>query len=222
MEPKGTVKLEDLTPAALVLKWLTGFFEQQHNFDTLHMLLHKPLGRAQGIPSLRVLEHLVTSFSKQKGFDFKLPHADIPMHLYDAYQAELLRHGKVLFDVFAREDKQDSSKHVLESPDGDGRTIHTTAKQMNFVRWAIVNDVVDYAIQNLQKIRDHLPSHARGREAALEQQGPKKKRQRTAYSRPPQMYTGDFKLSFNLPKPTAGSSKASASGQVPGPDASLL
>lgn len=192
--------LQDLTSADLVLRWLTSFFQQQHHFDTLHMLLHKSVGRPNGIPSLRVLEHLVTSFSKQKGFDFKLPHRDIPMHLYDAYQAELLRHGKVLFDVFAREDQQASSKHVLQSPNGDGRLISTTAKQMNFVRWAIVNNVVEYAVQNLQKIRDHLPSHSRLRRVAdNDEAAAPKKRQRTSFTMPPQIHTGDFKLSFNLP-----------------------
>lgn len=196
--PAVSEEMQSLTPAALVLKWLRSFFEQQRNFDTLHMLLNRPTGRSHAVPSLRILEHLVTSFSKQSHFKFRLPHGDIPMHLYDAYQAELLRHGKVMFDVFAREDKNDCSKHELQSPDRDGRTISTTAKQMNFVRWAIVNNVVEYAVANLEEIKRHLPSNSR---RAQKQDDPPKKRQRTAFFRPPQMHTGEFRLSFNLTKP---------------------
>lgn len=191
--------MDGLTPASLVTNWLHGFFETQQNFDTLYVLLNKQKTKQKNVPSLRVLEHLVTSFSRTDGFAFKLPHADIPMHLYDAYQAELRRHGKVLFDIFAREDKQDNLKHVLESPDGDGRTLTTTAKQMNFVRWAIVNNVVDYAITNLQAIKANLPSSTRAANAAASTPKPRVKRQRTAFACPPKVHTGDFKLSFKLP-----------------------
>ena len=62
------------TPAELVLSKLEKFYEIQNNFDVLDLLLDKQRGRAQEMPSLRVLEHLVTTFSRQKGFEFKLPH----------------------------------------------------------------------------------------------------------------------------------------------------
>ena len=180
-----------------MLAKLEEFYTVQANYDILDLLLDKQRGRAQDMPSLRVLEHLVTNFSRQKGFEFRLPHQDVPMHLYDAYQAELQRHGKVLFDVFAREDKYSSSKHLLASPNKDGRSLKTTAKQMNFVRWAILNNVIDYARQHLGKIRDHLPKHFR--EAKAQQATDGKKRQRTTYSRPSQLHRGEFKLSFCLP-----------------------
>lgn len=185
------------TPAALVLSKLEEFYTVQANYDILDLLLDKQRGRAQDMPSLRVLEHLVTNFSRQKGFKFQLPHQDVPMHLYDAYQAELQRHGKVLFDVFAREDRYSTSKHVLASPNKDGRSLKTTAKQMNFVRWAILNNVIDYAQQHLSQIREHLPKHFR--EAKAQQDIGSKKRQRTTYSRPSMLHRGDFRLSFTLP-----------------------
>ncbi|KAK9826955.1 hypothetical protein WJX74_001592 [Apatococcus lobatus] len=183
-------------PSKLLLRSLQKFYEEQANFDTLHLLLDKRRGKAADMPSLRILEHLVTSFSLQKGFDFRLPHTDVPMHLHDAYQAELLRHGKVLFDVFAREDKHNTAKHLIESPDGDGRTLETTAKQMNFIRWAIINRVIDYARDNLPAIRDHLPRQCRTR---AEDGGPQKKRQRNSYTCPSRLHNGCFKLSFTLP-----------------------
>lgn len=183
--------------AAVVLAKLEQFFKIQGNFDTLDLLLDKHRGRAAHMPSLRVLEHLVTNFSRQKGFDFKLPHADVPMHLYDAYQAELQRHGKVLFDVFAREDKHSTSKHTIASPSGDGRSLKTTPKQMNFVRWAIHNNVIEYARDNLLRIRDHLPKHVKETRAntALN-----KKRKRNTFQAPSKLHKGSFKLSFALPE----------------------
>ncbi len=194
------------SPSSLVLKKLTAFFEVQVNFDTLELLLDKQRGRAAQMPSLRVLEHLVTSFSRQKGFDFRLPHRDVPMHLYDAYQAELQRHGKVLFDVFAREDRHCKDKHVLHSPDGDGRTIKTTPKQMNFVRWAIVNEVIDYARRHLAKIKEHLPQQTRQRRAGdpapaatAATDGPAPKKPRTSFQCPSRLHGGDFHLSFRIP-----------------------
>lgn len=185
-------------PSKLLLRSLERFYEEQAHFDTLHLLLDKHSGRAANMPSLRILEHLVTSFSLQEGFDFKLPHADVPMHLHDAYQAELLRHGKVLFDVFAREDKHNTAKHVIESPDGDGRTLKTTAKQMNFVRWAIINRVIEYAKNNLASIREHLPRQSRSR-TVPEGPEPDRKRQRGSYTCPSRLHSGSFKLSFTLP-----------------------
>ena len=120
------------------------------------------------------------------------------MHLYDAYQAELQRHGKVLFDVFAREDKFSSSKHILYSPDQDGRSLKTTAKQMNFVRWAILNNVIQYAQQHLMQIRNHLPQHIKEFKAKQAEDQNPKKRQRSTYSRPSKLHKGDFTLSFSL------------------------
>ena len=193
--------MEPDTPSALVLRKLAEFFGVQGNFDTLELLLDKQKGRAAQMPSLRVLEHLVTSFSRQKDFDFRLPHRDVPMHLYDAYQAELLRHGKVLFDVFAREDRHCKTKHVLLSPDGDGRSLKTTPKQMNFVRWAILNQVIDYAKGHLADIRRHLPQQSRQRPAPepLEAVAPLPKKPRPSFQCPSRIHGGDFRLSFSLP-----------------------
>lgn len=190
--------MDALSTSSLVLKKLQSFYEIQANFDTLEMLLDKQKGRTRQMPSLRVLEHLVTKFSREKDFDFKLPHQDVPMHLYDAYQAELLRHGKVLFDVFAREDKHCSSKHVLQSPDGDGRSVKTTPKQMNFVRWAIINNIIQYAQQHLGSIKDHLPQHTRQRPVP-ESDDSRATKRRNTFTCPSRLHTGTFKLSFSLP-----------------------
>ncbi|KAK9816087.1 hypothetical protein WJX74_001165 [Apatococcus lobatus] len=201
-DPFRTAAASDMeadTPSALVLRKLAAFFEVQANFDTLELLLDKQKGRAAQMPSLRVLEHLVTGFSRRQGFDFRLPHRDVPMHLYDAYQAELLRHGKVLFDVFAREDRHCRAKHVLQSPDGDGRSLKTTPKQMNFVRWAILNEVIDYAKRHLAEIRDHLPQQSRHRTAPAPVESDNPKKPRTSFQCPSKIHGGDFRLSFQLP-----------------------
>ena len=59
-----------------------------------------------------------------------------------AYKSSLDGYSKKLFDPFCRADK------ITYTIPGTTNEIHTTVAQLNFIRWCIKNNIIDY-------IKDH-------------------------------------------------------------------
>lgn len=198
--------------AQLLLDSVRGFFQIQENFDVLYGLRNR--GRAdRDLPSLRVIDHLVTRFAREHGVCYDVPGSDIPMHLYLAHRAELDRYGKAHIDPFARTDKHARGQELFRSPDGDGREVMATAKQLNFIRWAIRNRVIEYASAYLHQIRANLPVATKKRRASSPPASPAPRSNPARSPKPPivvcndaRVYTGDFRVTFDFgtrPTPTA-------------------
>ena len=190
--------------AQLLLESVRDFFKtDQANFDVLWGLRNR--GRADNDqPSLRVIDHLVTRFARERGVCYDVPGSDIPVHLYLAHRAELDRYGKAHIDPFARTDKHQAGKEVFVSPNGDGRQVIATAKQLNFIRWAIRNRVIDYATAYLSDIRANLPAAAKKKRArstaidSMNKHAEKKPKPAPPVCNDARVHVGDFRVVFDF------------------------
>lgn len=109
----------------LLLASLAKFFEVPEHREQLHDII----GRGKG-PSLRRLEWFVTNYSKNNHVTFTAPSGKV-FTVHVAYKSSLDGYSKKLFDPFCR----------TERIEFQGLT--TTCAQLNFLRWAISNGIVN-------------------------------------------------------------------------------
>jgi hypothetical protein len=109
----------------LLLTSLIKFFEIPENREQLQNII----GHGNG-PSLRKLEWFVTNYSKTNHVTYTTPSGKI-FTVHVAYKSSLDGYSKKLFDPFCR----------TERIQFNGLT--TTCAQLNFLRWAISNGIVD-------------------------------------------------------------------------------
>jgi hypothetical protein len=90
--------------------------------------------------SLRILDWLVTNYSKKHNVVYLIPGEDgVPktFNMFLEYKSQLKAYSKRFFDPFCRRER-------LDFQDGDGQPFQTTVGQLNFFRWALQHGVVEY------------------------------------------------------------------------------
>ncbi len=127
--------------------------------------------------SLRIIDWFVTNYSKKNNICYivftkhktvKKLHAcseenedkkvapkqkKIQFNVYVRYKAQLKSYSKKSFDPFCRKDR------ITDwGPDGN---ITTTIGQLNFFKWAIQNNVIQYIEENLSEIEKDMNSNIR-------------------------------------------------------------
>lgn len=171
----------------LLLTRLREFYDQPHNAEVLLDVLQQ----RGGYPSLRILDWLITNFSRTRN----VLHSAVDskgslrqMSISINYRLQLRAYSKRRFDPFCRRDRivfavYDPRKDpeapacsikaglppkasageltwpaegqlVREGPLDESRVhqLVTTVGQINFMRWAISNDVLGYAIAHEHEI----------------------------------------------------------------------
>ena len=101
------------------------------------------LDKSSGI-SLRNLEWFITNYSKKNNTSYQTNDCKF-FTVHCAYKSSLDGYSKKLFDPFCR-----SQKFAYTIP-GTSHEIHTTLAQLNFIKWCIKNNVIEY-IGNNKKI----------------------------------------------------------------------
>ena len=97
------------------------------------------LDKSSGI-SLRNLEWFITNYAKKNHTTYQTE--DGKFSLYIVHISPVLDgYSKQLFDPFCR-----SQKFVYTVP-GTSHEIHTTLAQLNFIKWCIKNNIIDYIQQ---------------------------------------------------------------------------
>ena len=100
------------------------------------------LEKHRGI-SLRKLEWFITDYSKKKNLSYTTTDGR-SFAVHCAYKSSLDGYSKKLFDPFCRTDK---FEYTL--PNSTTKTtVTTTVAQLNFIRWCIKNNVIDYIVKN--------------------------------------------------------------------------
>lgn len=134
---------------SLIMKKVTEFFDVRENFEKFRpILVHdSPL-------SLRVLDWSTTNWSKKNpvylttfrhGYEEKI-------NMFLDYKAHLKAFSKKSFDPFCRRERM----MYKFSCDTEERTYITTAAQMNFFKWAIESNILDYCIINSNLIEQDM------------------------------------------------------------------
>ena len=122
-----------------LLKSLTKFYSDPTNVDNLRSLLNK-----DGGISLRNIEWFVTNHSKKKKTTYKTSDGkEFVVHM--AYKSSLDGYSKKLFDPFCRTERINFNDMT------------TTVAQLNFIKWCIENDIIEYIKSNKTEIFKKIP-----------------------------------------------------------------
>lgn len=115
----------------LLLNSLSKFYSEKSNADQLlDVIQHR-----KGV-SLRNIEWFITNYAKSNHTRYKTREGkDFPVHIQ--YKASLDGYSKRAFDPFCRTERIDFDLPGYEP-------ISTTISQLNFLRWCIVNDIIQY------------------------------------------------------------------------------
>ncbi len=126
-----------LPKAQLLLKSMNDFYSVPENARIFTDIVS---GTKGGV-SLRSIERFITTYSKNTNFCFKTTGgSSFPVHL--KYKSTLDGYSKKLFDPFARYER------IEYTIPATGAKIMTTVAQLNFLRWAIKNGIVNYIQAN--------------------------------------------------------------------------
>ena len=120
----------------ILLTAIDTFYSAPENRSMLLELLDK-----SGGISLRNLEWFITNYSRRNNLSYKTNDGKIFI-VHCAYKSTLDGYSKKLFDPFCR-----TSKITYTVP-GTYEKILTTVAQLNFIRWCIKNNVVEYIRKN--------------------------------------------------------------------------
>lgn len=132
----------------LLMQSLINFFINRANLDRII-----PIITGKSKISLRILDWFVTNFSKKNNINYEL--TDIKngnkknFIVYLDYKAQLKAYSKKNFDPFCRRER-------ISFIDHDNNELITTVGQLNFFRWSIENDIINYVDENYDIIEKDM------------------------------------------------------------------
>lgn len=129
-----------------LMESLSLYFNKRENLEKMKEIIS---GKSK--ISLRLLDWLCTNHSKKFGTSFVTYFNGRPKNffIFLEYKKKLKGYSKDLFDPFCRGERIDFLDH-------DDAIIETTVGQLNFFRWALENDIIKYAEENLDEIDEDM------------------------------------------------------------------
>ena len=134
----------------LLMSSLTKFFTKESNID--HML---PIVNGNSKISLRIIDWFVTNFAKKNNTSYVVSerqNKQFIVHLN--YKSQLKAYSKKQFDPFCRRNR-------IEFYFNEEESITTTVGQLNFFRWAIQNNIINYILDNYKEIETDMNTNTR-------------------------------------------------------------
>ena len=100
--------------------------------------------------SLRIIDWFVTNYAKKNNIMFNEENNKSSMFIYLDYKSQLKAYSKKQFDPFCRRDRIS----FIYGDNGEG--IETTVGQLNFFRWALRNNIIEFIEDNLVDIEKDM------------------------------------------------------------------
>lgn len=138
-------KLE--TKNDILLKKLTDFFWNNKKIHTMISIIN-----GNSNISLRILDWFVTNYSKNNNVIYNIVNKNNEIELFKVYlqyKLQLKSFNKKLFDPFCRRSR-------IKFRYNNDSILITTLGQLNFFKWSIENNVIDYVKNNLEKIENDM------------------------------------------------------------------
>lgn len=105
---------------------------------------------SKGAPiSLRVIDWFVTNYSREHDVSYLNTRTGRRFNVHESYKTQLKAYSKRQFDPFCRRNR-------INFYYRRDAKIQTTVGQMNFFRWALENQVLDYIAANLPAIEKEM------------------------------------------------------------------
>jgi len=127
----------------LLLDNLIKFYNINDNLQKMLTIIN-----GQSNISLRIVDWFATNYAKQKFTTYNLKDGS-RFKVYNDYKLKLRSYSKKRFDPFCRWER-------ITIPYNDNTSIQTTIGQLNFFKWAIENEVIDYIQNNYKTIENDM------------------------------------------------------------------
>jgi len=128
----------------LLLNNLLDFYKEGNNMDKMLNIIN---GKSQ--ISLRIIDWFATNFAKKNYTVYQLQGTEKRFKVYNDYKLKLKAYSKRRFDPFCRWER-------INVPYKEDSFIQTTIGQLNFFKWALENNVIDYIEQNFKHIEQDM------------------------------------------------------------------
>ena len=130
----------------LLMSSLSEFFLNKQNLNKI-----TPIINGKSVISLRILDWFVTNYAKKYNIAYTLEVDGIikKFIVHSNYKSQLKAYSKKLFDPFCRRERITFQDHYDNS-------FTTTAGQLNFFRWVIENNIIEYILENINIIEDDM------------------------------------------------------------------
>jgi len=148
---------------------LLGFYKDTSNLNTL-----LPIILQQTRLSLRSLDWFVTNYCKKYNINYIINKsgADITYFPFKAYKSQLKAYSKKFCDPFCRRERvifDYRNNTIIDFKPtikmGHKEYIITTIGQLNFFKFAISDNIIDYAISNIVDIESDMNNTLKNRES---------------------------------------------------------
>ena len=146
------------TQNELLLTNLLDFYKKDDNMERLMKIIN-----GESSISLRIIDWFVTNFAKKNFTVYSIPaknrcstviNGEENMErfkVFNHYKLELKAYSKVRFDPFSRRER-------IMVPYTNDTCLQTTIGQLNFFKWAIENQVLEYIEKNYDEIEADMNS----------------------------------------------------------------
>jgi len=130
----------------ILLSNLMKFYKLNNNMDNLLNIITN-----ESKISLRIIDWFVTNYAKKYYVVYSIKNEKQPRRfkVYDDYRLKLRSYSKKRFDPFCRWDR-------ISIPYKNDTCVETTIGQLNFFKWIIENEVIDYILDNYSDIEKDM------------------------------------------------------------------
>ena len=130
----------------LLMENLSEFYKNTDNLSKFLSVVH-----GESTISLRIIDWFVTNYAKKNYTIFEIaksPTDVVRFKVYNDYKLKLKAYSKRRFDPFCRWERIEIPCTTTDP----SRRIETTIGQLNFFKWAIENNILDYIEENYKYI----------------------------------------------------------------------
>ena len=147
------------TQNELLMKNLLDFYKNSENLKKMMYIIN-----GETKISLRIVDWFVTNYAKKYYTIYELPSINKKdekkrFKVYNDYKLKLKAYSKRRFDPFCRWER-------ISIPYDEEKIMETTIGQLNFFKWAIENQIIDFIEENyeyIEKDMNHRNSTAKHR-----------------------------------------------------------
>ena len=129
----------------LIIMSLQNFYSQRKDMPEILELL-----QGTSVISLRLIDWFVTNYAKRKSIGYLLNGQEFMVYM--SYKSQLKAYSKKLFDPFCRRER------IMFSLPGIGPFV-TTVGKLNFFRWAIEKQVIEFLKTQYEAVEADMNSH---------------------------------------------------------------
>jgi hypothetical protein len=137
------------TQNEILLNNLMKFYNKDNNIDKI-----LPIINGESKLSIRIIDWFVTNYSKKHYTVYNIKgrnNKNIRFKVYVDYKLKLKAYSKKRFDPFCRWDR-------INVPYKDNTYIQTTIGQLNFFKWALEYNILDYIHSHIELIENDMNS----------------------------------------------------------------